>query len=479
MAAFLEVEFTVTLMRLTPSGDYVESGDRMFNYYFAVPDAWASLPDQALQSRAFAAAGRMYADTNQRLRAAEPSDPNYLHVKSTRTRVLPPDEASSWPWISANPPVWEPSACFVVHGDGSYDRVNPLELGNAVPAERDRVRLDRVLPGLVSKNLPACSAVYAQLYDQFHDPRPLDERSRTVWGMAVLFLVVLDRLATGGEYPDPFGTLDRMISWLAEGGEAAREDVTGAQQIYRKMLEYHIYRPNAPLHDFIYERAWFVRYSDLEMGKPSAFQGFIHCLASCRETLGRFEFDDPFAAAAAPRSRIYEKIDAFNKTALLPAFDEIRATLERHGKRVVVAEDDQLGDEFLESLYHEIYPSPRFARELATGTPSDEDIAAGRARFLGHTLVAIDPEQPGESPYAGKYFETVVFVVGPNETVAASPFVVYHMRFDDKLHGFDHRFDKDQASQPVETVDKYAVQNHFLGAYDFFKIHARSAERPW
>ena len=58
MAAFLEVEFTVTLMRLTQSGDYVESGDRMFMYYFAVPDGWASLPDQACQGRASGAPPR-------------------------------------------------------------------------------------------------------------------------------------------------------------------------------------------------------------------------------------------------------------------------------------------------------------------------------------------------------------------------------------------------------------------------------------
>src|SRR5262249_6496973 len=134
--------------------------------------------------------------------------------------------------------------------------------------------------------------------------------------------------------------------------------------------------------------------------------------------------------------------------------------------------------EFLQSFYHEIHPSPRYARELETTPPSADEVAAGRARYLGHTIVAIDPE-PDASRYAGKFFETIVFVVGPDETVAASPFVLYHMRFDNKLHGFAHRFDNSQAFEPVETIDKYAIQNHFLGAYDFFKMHARGSERPW
>lgn len=479
MATFLEVEFTVTLMRLTEHG-YVESGDRPFTYYFAAPDAWAPLPDAALQQRAFDAAERMYADTNSRLRAAEPSDPNYLKVKSTRARVLTADEASSWPWISAEPPVWDPTPCAVVHADGTYAQVNPLELGNAVPIERGSLRLDRVLPLLLTKVLPSCTAVYEKLLPNFNDPRPLDARSRNVWGAAVLFVCALDRLAVGKEYPDPFATVEQMIAWLAESGEMAPEDVESARQIYKKMFEYNVFRPNDTLYEMIYARAWWVRYSEYDPNNPSAFQGFIHCLAGCRDSLHAFDLHDPRPAAApATRPVVYDKIDAFNTTALLPAFEEIRATLERHGKRVIIAEDERLGDEFLEGFYREIHETRRYARELIETPPSAEEMYEGGATYLGHTLVAVDPAEPGESRYAGKVFETILFTVGFDDEVYAAPFVLYHMKFDNKLHGFKHRFDNAQEFQRVETIDKYAVQNHFLGAYDFFKIHARGDRRPW
>lgn len=477
MAAFLEVSFTVTLMRLTDGG-YAESGDRVFLYHFAGPDSWATLSDEALQDRVQSVAWRMYEQINTRLRAAEPSDPNFLYVKSAQPRRLPPGEAETWPWLSAQPPVWDPSGCVVVNADGTFEWVNSTELSHAVPAERDRVRLDRVLPVLLDKQLPACVEVYGQLYEQFHDDRPLDERSRYVWGAAVLFFCVLDRLATGKEIDDPMGTVDAMITWLAEDGEVARDDVESARQIYRRLFEYNVYNPNDTLFEMVYKRAWHVRYSDLDPSKPSAFQGFVHCLTQSRAILHRFEFDDPRTMAAAPRSHGYEKIAAFAQSALLPAFEEIKSTLERHGKRVFISEDDRFGDEFLEGYYREIHPSPRFARELATSPPSDDEIASGRARYLGHTLVAVDAEE-NANPYVGKFFVTIVYVVGPDESVSASPFVVYHMKFDNKLHAFEHRFDNAQARQPVETIDKHAVQNHFLNAYDFFKLHARGDHRPW
>jgi hypothetical protein len=477
MAAFLEVEFTVTLMRLTEVG-YVESGDRLFVYYFAAPDAWASLPEATLQSRAFAVAERMYSETNERLRAAEPSDPNYLRAKSTRARVLSAEEASARPWAAAGPPVWDPSACVVVDADGSFTRVSRDDLAGAAPAERGHVRLDRVLPGLLAKHVPACVAVYGQLYEQFQDSRPLDEPSRNVWGAAVIFFCMLDRLATGGEYEDPFATVEEMITWLAEGGEVPRDDVESARQIYHRLFEYNVFRPNDTLFQMVYERAWHIRYSDLEIGRPSAFQGFIHCLTGCRETLHRFDFDDPRRAPAAPRSPVFEKIAAFHESAVVPAFAEIKATLERHGKRVFIAENDRIGDEFLEQFYREVHGPTKLARELESSAPSDDEIASGRARYLGYSLVAVDAE-PAESRYGGIFFETIVYIVGPNDQVWASPFVFYHMKFDNKLHGFAHRFDNNQERQAVETIDKYAVQNHFLNAYDYYKIHARRDERPW
>jgi hypothetical protein len=475
--AFLEVEFTVTLMRLTELG-YVESGDRAFTYYFAVPDQWTTLSDETLQTRAFATAEQMYRETNERLRAAEPSDPNFLKVKSSRATVLGAADVSGRPWLVAQAPVWEPTPCVVVEADGSFKRVARDGFADAAPAERPSLRIDRVLPLLIQKQLPNCAAVYGQLYESYRDPRPLDETARQVWGMAVLFFCILDRLATGGEHADPMATVDEMITWLAEGGEVPRDLVENARQIYKRLFEYNVYRPNDTLFQMVYERAWFVRYPDVQPGSPSAFQGFIHCLTACRETLHAFGLHDPRTAPAAPTSRIWEKIQAWTANAVVPAYAEIKATLERHGKTVYVAEDDRLGDDFLEGVYHEMHPTRRFARELATSAPDESEIATGRAQYLGHSIVAVDAE-PAASPYAGKFFETILLRVGPNDAVYASPFVLYHMQFDNKLHAFAHRFDNSQAAQEIETIDKLAIQNHFLSAYDYFKIHARSDERPW
>jgi hypothetical protein len=482
MAAFLEVEFTVTLMRLTELG-YVESGDRAFPYYFVAPDAWANLPDETLQTYAFGVAERIYEEIGRAFKIAEPGDPNYIKVLRTRARVLGADEVAARPWLTADRPIWDARTSIAVNADGSYTRLAPADLADSAPAERNHVRIDRVLPALCAKQLPTCSAVYAQLYEQFHDPRPLDEQARAVWGAAVLFFCVLDRLASGGEYADPMATVEEMITWLAEGGEVPRETVENARQIYRKLFEYNVYRPNDTLFQMVYERAWYVRYSEYDPATPSAFQGFIHCLTGCRDALYNFDFDDPRraaapVAAAPPRSVVYEKIDAFTRGVVLPAFEEIRATLERHGKRVIISEDEQFGDEMLEGFFHFMHPTRRYARELATSPADEAEVAAGRAQYLGYSLVAVDPEQY-ESRFAGKFFETIMLTVGPNDAVYAAPFLMYHMKFDNKLHGFAHRFDNNREHVDVESIDKYMIQNHFLGAYDFFKIHARSDERPW
>lgn len=117
-------------------------------------------------------------------------------------------------------------------------------------------------------------------------------------------------------------------------------------------------------------------------------------------------------------------------------------------------------------------------RELARSAPFAAEVAPDRARYLGYSIAAVDPE-PAESRYAGKFFETIVFVVDPDERVYASPLVFHHMKFDNKLHGFAQRFDNSIAAHEVEALDKYQILNHFLGAFDFFKLHAKRDEPPW
>src|ERR1044072_5053559 len=133
MSAFLDVKFTVTLMRLTELDIHVESGDRIFTYYFRVPDDW--LTDADLQRRVFAVAEQMYLDLNNRLRRAEPSDPNYLRVKYTQATPLTADQVQAQPWRTATDlPVWETTPRVDVSADGAYQQVHPQVFDENVTA---------------------------------------------------------------------------------------------------------------------------------------------------------------------------------------------------------------------------------------------------------------------------------------------------------------------------------------------------------
>ena len=134
MAAFFEVNMRVTLMRLVDGEFYAESGDRVLTYYFATPDSWATEPDEALQKRVLDVAQRMYADLNERFRAAEPDDPNFLRVKLTDALQMYPEDVRAEVWKDAPAPAaWEPTPCVVVNEDHSYSKVPPAQFNRAAP----------------------------------------------------------------------------------------------------------------------------------------------------------------------------------------------------------------------------------------------------------------------------------------------------------------------------------------------------------
>jgi hypothetical protein len=123
LSAYLNVKFTVTLMRPTEMDIYVESGDRVYDYYYRVPMFWLSDPE--LQRRAYDIAHQIYGEHYRRFRIAEPSDLSYLLVKHTYAIPLSPAEAAARPWLMAQPPVWESSLCFAIDNNGAYTRVAP------------------------------------------------------------------------------------------------------------------------------------------------------------------------------------------------------------------------------------------------------------------------------------------------------------------------------------------------------------------
>lgn len=127
MSIVLQVDLTDTLMRLDYNlGIHVQSGERQSRWYFRVPDAWAELPVGALNSQVHETMHAIYHATNRRLRAAEPSDPNYLSPQSVTCRVLTPEEEAAKPWLGAgSPAIWEWTPCVLVQENGAYEKVAP------------------------------------------------------------------------------------------------------------------------------------------------------------------------------------------------------------------------------------------------------------------------------------------------------------------------------------------------------------------
>lgn len=154
-------------------------------------------------------------------------------------------------------------------------------------------------------------------------------------------------------------------------------------------------------------------------------------------------------------SEMPENVKAFEQTVLLPALREIGAApaLLREYTVEVVARR----------------PSVDESAEQILG-----DLAGAMRRDAGPSLVIVNRSvPPGLSPLAGRYVMTV-FYEQDESRVAASPAVLFWMRFNNKLHVFAHRYDNDIAFHPVEDVTRQHIFNHVLRSFDFYKLYAFS-----
>jgi hypothetical protein len=133
MSKYLVVEFTDTLMRWDNYLEaYVQSGDRLSNFYFRVPDWWLAGSDEELQERVKETARQMYSDMAAHFRAVEPDDINYIAVLGTKATALSDEEARAEPWLSAPAPAaWEWTPCVVAREDGTYEKVDPRDFGES------------------------------------------------------------------------------------------------------------------------------------------------------------------------------------------------------------------------------------------------------------------------------------------------------------------------------------------------------------
>jgi len=155
-----------------------------------------------------------------------------------------------------------------------------------------------------------------------------------------------------------------------------------------------------------------------------------------------------------------EKIRVFESGVLIPALTEVSESnaLLRDYEAEVVAQRpsaDAAAEELLESL------------------------AGAIQRRAGPSLVLKNRRvPPGMSRLAGRYVTTVFYRAKDDNEVYASPGVMFWMRFNNKLHAFDHRYDNNVENHRVEEVQRSQILNHILGAFDFYKIYAFS-EQPF
>lgn len=156
-----------------------------------------------------------------------------------------------------------------------------------------------------------------------------------------------------------------------------------------------------------------------------------------------------------------EKIEDFERDVLLPSFQEVAAS---------------------SALLRD------FSVEIVTKRPSAdenaeyllEQLAGAMRRQAGPSLVLTKNSIPeGLSPLAGRYVLTPFYTVDTvDDMVYASPAVVCWMRFNNKLHVFNHRYDNAIAEHNVEDIARPHVLNHILRSLDFFKLYA-SSEQPF
>jgi len=154
-----------------------------------------------------------------------------------------------------------------------------------------------------------------------------------------------------------------------------------------------------------------------------------------------------------------QKIQAFESSVLIPALTEVSKStaLLREYEAEVVAQRpcaDAAAEELLASLAQAI------------------------SRRAGPSLLLKNRQAPpGLSRLAGRYVMTV-FYQEDQDQVYVSPTVIFWMRFNNKLHVFNHRYDNAVARHRVEDVNRSQVLNHILNSFDFYKLYAFS-EHPF
>jgi len=154
-----------------------------------------------------------------------------------------------------------------------------------------------------------------------------------------------------------------------------------------------------------------------------------------------------------------EKITEFESNVLLPALTN-------------VSQAPRLLAEYTAEVVAKRASADAAAEELILS------LAGAVGRTAGPSLVLTSRDLPPDrSPLAGRYVMTVFYDVQGDE-VYVSPGVLFWMRFNNKLHVFNHRYDNDVAHHRIEELARKHIFDHILRSFDFYKIYAFS-EAPF
>lgn len=150
------------------------------------------------------------------------------------------------------------------------------------------------------------------------------------------------------------------------------------------------------------------------------------------------------------------RVTAFVRERLLPAYSEI-------------AESPRMKRDFTIHIYADAVDDPVHATLVAE---------LAHERTIGPVLLVEDRDQVRRpTPFGGRYLAAPV-LRPTDESVLASPVVMFQMQFDRDLHVFRQRYSM-LSEMPVEKITRTMIVNHVLNSFSFFRIHAMSPTRPW
>jgi len=178
-------------------------------------------------------------------------------------------------------------------------------------------------------------------------------------------------------------------------------------------------------------------------------------------------------------SSYLERLVDFQRRLVLPAFEEIELSprMAEKGRELRHVFGLKGADPTTDGALAMLHSQRRGLVELPRTAPAKQP-----GEWVGPTLVIAEPAAMRAGlghPQAGIYYSSVLYRITAAGDVFVSPFVFFWMRFNDKMHGFAHRYDNDIADHRIEDVTRAQIINHALGSITFFDMHAMSTTKPW